>query len=239
MANQEKAQVVGRLGRVLWHGAKQAAMSLLFTIVLVIPRVRRVRRKARAWITIRLAEMLVGACLVWRFSRGNAGVVQLVCGLALIASGLLVAARPEMRPVDALARDLNALVVLNGGTFISAIPAAEGKGEPGRDARIFVNPERLLVLGGHDRSLAEIPLAAVRHLAVRPVLVEPRTASEGKPWHLEITWQSSNLQTATFRFGGFFAEHLARVAETTLRNLLKNDLPVLRDDAKRSSQSWR
>ena len=37
------------------------------------------------------------------------------------------------------------------------------------------------------------------------------------------------MRTARFRYDGFFAEHLARVAETTVRNVLRRELPVLRE----------
>jgi hypothetical protein len=36
------------------------------------------------------------------------------------------------------------------------------------------------------------------------------------------------MRTARFRYDGVFAEHLARVAENTLRTVLRRDLPVLR-----------
>jgi hypothetical protein len=41
-------------------------------------------------------------------------------------------------------------------------------------------------------------------------------------------WESGEVRTSTFRYEGFFAEHLARVAETTLRGVWKKGLPVLK-----------
>ena len=37
------------------------------------------------------------------------------------------------------------------------------------------------------------------------------------------------MRTAHFRYDGVFAEHLARVAENTVRNLLRKELPILRE----------
>ena len=36
------------------------------------------------------------------------------------------------------------------------------------------------------------------------------------------------MRTARFRYDGVFAEHLARVAENTVRNVMRRDLPVLK-----------
>jgi hypothetical protein len=68
----------------------------------------------------------------------------------------------------------------------------------------------------------------VRDLAVRPVPVSDEPEDETQTWDLEITWESKEMRTARFRFDGVFAEHLARVAETTIRNLLRRELPVLK-----------
>ncbi len=189
----------------------------------MIPRARRLRRRVRVWTTIRAAAACGGAWFIWRFIYAGAGAGYLVFGLLLLVFGLLVSARPEAKSVDAQAREFNALVVLNGGTFV---PPQGGK--PSRGVRIFVNPERLFVLDERDRALAEIPLAAVRHLVARAAVLQPASGGAGKLWQLEVSWERGDVHTVTFRFEGFFAEHLARVAETTLRNVMKKDLPVLR-----------
>jgi len=141
----------------------------------------------------------------------------------LMAFGLLVRSKPEPKPVDAQARQLDALVVLNGGAFIPA-----GSERPSSIVSIFVNPDRLFVVDEHEHTLEEIPLVRVRDLAVRPVPVSDEPEDETQTWDLEITWESKEMRTARFRFDGVFAEHLARVAETTIRNLLRRELPVLK-----------
>jgi hypothetical protein len=149
--------------------------------------------------------------------------VDLVAGVVLMAFGLLVRSKPEPKPVDAQARQLDALVVLNGGAFIPA-----GSERPSSIVSIFVNPDRLFVVDEHEHTLEEIPLVRVRDLAVRPVPVSDEPEDETQTWDLEITWESKEMRTARFRFDGVFAEHLARVAETTIRNLLRRELPVLK-----------
>ncbi len=223
MPDKNQLQPVGRFRRAFRQGAKQAGLSLLFSTVLMIPRLRRLRRKVWAWTAIRLVAALAGAWLTWRFTRMPAGTGSFVLGLVLLAFALLVGAKPEAQSVDTLARSLNAMVVLNGGTFVAA-----GEGKPSRGVRIFVSLERLFVLDSQDQRLAEIPVAAVRHLVTRAVSAGRATGDSATPWELEIAWESGGIQKATFRYEGFFADHLARVAETTLSNLLRKDLPVLK-----------
>jgi hypothetical protein len=156
--------------------------------------------------------------LGWRYKHANGGVVDLVVGVALMAFGLLVRAKPEVKSVDAQARQFDALVVLNGGAFIPA-----GSERPSRLVSIFVNPHRLFVVDEREHTLEEIPLVRVRALAVRPVVAEGELEAEAQTWDLEITWETKDSRTVRFRYDGVFAEHLARVAETTIRNLLRDE----------------
>lgn len=211
-------------GRSSWpvrarQAAWRAALAIFFTTVLLIPRVRRLRRRVRLWQAMRVVAVLGGAWLVWQFIHQDAGSGALVVGLAFVAVGLLVGPQWEGKAVDEQARELGAVVVLNGGTYIPA-----GDGNRARDVRIFVHPERLFVLDSRHRSLAEIPLAAVRHLSAG---VRTAPGGTGSAWELQIAWEGSGVQTAAFRFEGFFAEHLAQVAETTIRKLLGRELRVL------------
>ena len=91
-----------------------------------------------------------------------------------------------------------------------------------------MNPDRLFVVDEREHTLEEIPLVRVRELAVRPVPAPGEPEAEAQTWDLAITWESKEMRTARFRYDGVFAEHLARVAETTVRNLLRRELPVLK-----------
>ena len=207
----------------LWRGIRKAALSVLFAAILVIPSIRRLRRKIWEWSAIRILVAAVGCLLGWRYKHANGGIADLVVGVALMAFGLLVRAKPEAKSLDAQARQLDALVVLNGGAFIPA-----GNEQPSRLVSIFVNPDRLFVVDEHEHTLEEIPLVRVRALAARPLLAQGESEAEAQTWDLEITWESKDMRTVRFRYDGVFAEHLARVAETTVRNLLRRELPILK-----------
>jgi hypothetical protein len=222
MANEERAQTVAPMSARLWDALRKAVLSVLFAAILVIPKVGRLRRKIWEWSAVRILVASLGCLLGWRYKHAKGGVVDLVVGVALMAFGLLVRAKPEAKSVDAQARQLDALVVLNGGAFIPA-----GNERPSRLVRIFVNPDRLFVVDEHEHTLEEIPLVRVRELEARPIPAAGESEAEAQSWGLEITWESKDMRTARFRYDGVFAEHLARVAETTVRNLLRKDSPVL------------
>jgi hypothetical protein len=214
--------IVPMSGR-LWRGIRKAALSVLFAAILVIPKIRALRRKIWEWSAVRILVAVVGCLLGWRYKHANGGIVDLVVGVALMAFGLLVRAKPEAKSVDAQARELDALVVLNGGAFIPA-----GNERPSSIVSIFVNPDRLFVVDEQGHTLEEIPLVRVRELAVHSVPGQGESEAEAQTWDLAITWESKDMRTARFRYDGFFAEHLARVAETTVRNVLRRELPVLK-----------
>jgi hypothetical protein len=223
MIDKNTTQTIAPTSVRLWHALRKAALSMLFAAILVIPKVRRLRRGVWEWSAVRILVASLGCLLGWRYKNANGGVVDLVVGIALMAFGLLVRPKPEAKSVDAQARQFDALVALNGGAFIPA-----GTERPSRLVRIFVNPDRLFVVDEHEHTLEEIPLVRVRELAAHPVPVLGEPEAEAQTWDLEITWESKDMRTARFRYDGVFAEHLARVTETTVRNLLRKDLPVLK-----------
>jgi len=200
--------------------ARQAGLFMLFGTILMIPRIRRLRRRVWAWTCIRLAAAVCGGWLVWRFVRAGAGGLSLAGGLLFLPFGLLVSAKPEVKSVDALAQQLSALIVLNGGLF-RQFPDST----PVAQAQIFVHPEQIIVMGPRERRLLEIPLAKVRSLAAHPI---SNDAGQGVgPWEVEIGWVDNAPCTATFHYDGAFAEHLARVTESTLRSQWKAGLPII------------
>lgn len=193
----------------------RVAIGVLFYLILLIPRVRRLRRRTILWTVIRICSGIVGFALVWLYFLGR-GPGLLAGGALLIVLGLLVRATPVVKSLEDRARELGALAVLNGGTMVSP------PGKPTCRVNIFAGAECLAVENG-GRILLEIPLAKIQRCMARPV-----EAGEGKPWELEISWDSSNPQLARFYFDGFFAEHLARVAESTIANLRRKELTVLK-----------
>lgn len=219
MATSDSAEQLARPRRNLGQWAKQAGLFVLFGTILVIPRIRRLRRRAWAWSAVRLGLAACATGLGWRYKNAGAGTPTLVFSLILFAFALLVRAKPEEKSVDALARELRALIVLNGGAFRTSPEAV-----PVAPAQLFVRADKILVVGRREQVLLEIPFAAVHRLAAHPVSAEARTA---ELWEVAVTWQDDPPCTATFEYDGPFAEHLARVTESTLRSQWVKDLPVL------------
>jgi hypothetical protein len=224
MADQRNSRAVVPAGTRLWLALKKGGLSVLFTAVLIIPKIRALRRKIWEWSAVRLLVAALGCLLGWRYKHAHGGLVDLVFGVVLMVFGLLVRAKPQAKSVDAQARELDALVVLNGGAFIP-----HGADRPARIVSIFVNPDRLFVVDEREHTLEEIPMVRVRELEARPVTAPGEPEAEAQTWDLTITWESNEMRTARFRYDGVFAEHLARVAENTVRNLLRRELPILKD----------
>ena len=194
-------------GEAHWAGRlRQAALLVLFSLVLLIPKTLALRRRPRWWNLLRFAVALIGALLSAE-QAGSPG--QLLLGLLLLLLALFVRPAREERSVDQQARELGALVALNGGRFGRA-------GEPPRPVRLFLAPEALHVLNLEHQPLFEIPLGSISSVRAEP-------AAGG--WRLRVSCEESPRE---FYYDGFFAEHLARIAETTLRSQLQRELPVVR-----------
>jgi len=198
--------------------ARRLAIAILFSVILLIPRLRRLRRHPKAWLVLRIVVATAGVALIWRFARLGGGPASLAVGLALLIVGVVVRARPEKKTVDDVARELDALVVVNGGDF-------SGDGNQHSDVSIAVGTERLVVLTRAHQRLAEIPLGATRQISTG--LAGANGHRSSAVWELRIDWESEGCETARFRFQGTFAEHLARVAGQTIISVWKKSLPVI------------
>lgn len=192
------------LGKRLRH----LAVGTLFALVLLIPKILRARRNPRSWVLFRIFLAIVGASLVVVPLGARGSYAPAVAGLVMfISSILLPPAKPDSN-ADAKARELGALVVVNGGRF--------KLGEaPSFPAQLFVGADRISVRDSSLESFLEIPVGEITSAQAED--------SHGH-WYLRVNWASKN---ATFAYHGVFAEHLARVAETTIRAVLRPALPVL------------
>jgi hypothetical protein len=201
--------------------AKCAGLYLLFGTILVIPRIRRLRRRVWAWTLVRLGISACGVWLVWRYAHLRSGPGALAGGVLLLALGLLVRSKPVEKSVDSIANELGALIVLNGGTFLAS-PDAKGS----RRAQIFVQSEGVIICDHRNLPLTTIPHSKFRSLAARP---STNGARNRRPaWEVEIVWEADGPRTSKFLYQGPFAEHLAQVTESTLRTRWKKELPVLK-----------
>ena len=185
---------------------RRAALFVLFSLVLLIPKGLALRRRPRWWNLLRFAVALIGIFLL---ADQGASTSQLLLGLSLLLLALFVRPARGKRSVDEQARELGALVVLNGGRFSRA-------GKPPRPVRLFLAPEALHVLDLEHQPLLEIPVGSISSVRAEPTV---------GGWRLRVSSEESPQE---FYYDGFFAEHLARIAETTLRSQLHRELPIVR-----------
>ena len=187
---------------------RNAAVGGLFAFVLLFPKLARLRRNPGTWLLFRFALGISGAALViFPLSLANSWVTAIV-GLVMFAAAVLLPSPKPDTSADRKARELGARVVVNGGAYQpgNAPPAA---------VRLFVGAEHVWALDAHFQPLLVIPTAEIS-LA--------RAEETGRHWTLWIRWAE---HSAKFSFHGIFAERHARIAESTMRGVMSQRLPVL------------
>jgi hypothetical protein len=184
------------------------SLGALFTLVLLLPRILNLRRDRRSWLAFRILLAIAGASLVvLPLSLWNSWHAA-IAGLAMfLAAILLPEAKPDTTLADTAAR-LGALVIVNGGSY-------ESDDTPPSAVQLFVCRDRIWALDSHQHPQLVIPNAEVASA------VASESAGD---WIVRIRWAEN---TADFHYHGIFAEHLARVAESTLRSVIHPPLPVL------------
>ena len=211
---------------------RNLAVGALFALVLILPKVLNLRRDRRSWLAFRVLLAISGAALVilplslW--NSWTAGIAGLAMFLAAI---LLPDAKPDTTLADTAAR-LGALVIVNGGLYQresgeienaqvlnlqeNLQPQSATQGDTQfSPVQLFVCAERIWALDAQQRPLLVIPTAQI----------SSALASEtSDDWILRVRWADC---TADFHYRGIFAEHLARVAESTLRSMIQPVLPVI------------
>lgn len=187
---------------------RRGVLWLLFTLVLAIPKTLALRRKRRVWLALRIIVGLIGAMMVMAPLGHTSGWITGMIGMALFVIAALAGASRADNSVDNRARELGALVTVNGGHYEQA---------HGRVAtvRLFVGAERIWAM---DPALHPILVVPVNEI------VSARAAKSITGWSLWLEWSGS---VAEFTYEGFFAEHLARMAETTIRSVMRPSLSVV------------
>ena len=187
---------------------RQLAVGALFALVLLIPRILHVRRNPRSWMLFRIFLGVAGATLVVLPLGLGTSFVPAIVGLAMFISAILLPpAKPDTN-ADDKAHELGALVVVNGGSFQpGSVPSAA--------VQLFVSAESVWVLDRSFQPLLEIPASEITAACAE---------QSEESWRLRMTWAN---HTAEFSYGGIFAEHLARVAESTIRSVMRPAFPVL------------
>jgi len=187
---------------------RNAAVGILFALVLLIPRLLHLRRSPRSWRLFCILMGIAGAALViLPLGLGNNYAYALVGMVMFIAAILLPPAKPIFN-VDDKVRELGALVVVNGGQYHSANSHTSS-------VQLFVAVASISVLDASFRQLLTIPVAEI---------TSARAEASGAHWLVRVAWPDD---TAEFSYSGIFAEHLARVAESTVRSVMRPSLPVI------------
>jgi hypothetical protein len=187
--------------------ARNAAIAFLFALILLIPKILRVRHDPHSWLAFRVLFGFAGAALVilplavW--NSWLAGIVGLAMFLAAV---LAPPALPETN-ADARSRELGALIVVNGGSYRAA---------SGSDihVQLFISPTNIAALDTDLRSVLTIPVAQISSVAAEEA---------GDTWHLQLRGPEI---LSNFSYSGVFAEHFARVAESSIRSILPATLPI-------------
>src|SRR6267154_1241638 len=187
---------------------RHLAVGVLFALVLLIPKILHARRNPRSWMLFRIFLGVAGAALVILPLGAWSSYAPAIAGLLLFVSAILLPPAKPVTNVSDKARELGALVVVNGGRFKLGDAASFA-------AQLFVGVDHISVRDSRLQAFLEIPVSEITSAQVKE--------SHGR-WFLRVNWGD---KTAAFAYDGVFAEHLARVAETTIQSVMRPALPVL------------
>ena len=194
---------------------RNAAIAALFAAVLIVPKLLHVRRDERSWLAFRLLMGFTGAALVILPLAFWNSWLAAIAGLALFLAAVLAPPAQPEDEVDDKARELGPLVVVNGGKY------QPGAG-PASCVQLFVGAEHVWALNTHFHSLLTIPTTQISS-----VLAQESPSG----WLLRVRWSD---RVADFSYSGIFAEHLARVAESSLRSVVPTALPIVQTPPQRT-----
>ncbi len=189
---------------------RSLAIGALFGAVLLVPKLRRIRHNSQSWMVFRIFLGFAGAALViLPLSLWNSWLAA-IAGLGMFLAAILLPPAPPYTPTDDKARELGALVIVNGGKYQPGNAAAA-------PVQLFVGAERIWALDSHFQPLLVIPTAEITSAnAIQAQAKNHRL--------LQVRWSDN---AAEFSYQGIFAEHLARVAQSTLGSVMPAPLPVL------------
>ena len=178
-----------------------------FVVVLLVPKVLSLRRDERSWVIFRMVLGVFGAALVILPIGFFGSYFLAVAGLAAFIVAILLPPPKATSGIDDKARELGALVVVDGGTFLSGSCAVP--------VQLFVGSQKLWALEADFHPLLVIPVAELISAHVEEM--------DGK-CILRLRWAD---RSAIFSYSGVFAENLARTAESTVQSVMHPSVPVL------------
>jgi hypothetical protein len=187
---------------------RNLAIGSLFALLLLVPRLLRLRNDPRAWNTFRVLLGIAGAALViLPLSLWNSWLAA-IAGLALfLFASLMPSARSEQN-LDAKAHELGALIIVNGGSY-------RAPGATEIPVKLFAGAQTISLLDAQLQPRLVLPTQEISSVQVGEV--------DGT-WIVRIRC-GDRAEDLSYR--GVFAEHFARVAENTLLGLIPATLPIL------------
>jgi len=180
----------------------------VFAFVLLIPKLMRLRHNAQTWMVFRILLAIAGASLVVVPLSFATSWLGAILGLAMFLAAILL---PPAKTEDRLAeraQELGALVIINGGRY-------QAVDEPPVAVQLLVGGEQIFVLNSGLATILQVPIAEISSV---------NAAETRERWILRVRWLD---YTADFEYQGIFGEHLARVAESTIRGVRPSPLAVL------------
>jgi hypothetical protein len=180
-----------------------------FAAILLVPKVLNLRRNEHSWTMFRTVLGFFGAALVVLPIGFYTSYFLAVIGLVIFITAILLPPVKDDTAVDEKARELGALVVVNGGELqqVGALDSVA--------VQLFVGVENLWALRSDFKPVLVVPVADL-------VFTGAEEVTDG--WILHLRWSDRN---ATFLYTGAFAEHLARSAESTVQSVMRPALPVI------------
>jgi hypothetical protein len=178
-----------------------------FAVILLIPKVLSLRRDERSWVIFRMVLGVFGAALVILPIGFFGSYFLAVAGLMMFIVAILLPPPKATSGIDDKARELGALMVVDGGTFQSgsfAVPV-----------QLFVGSQKLWALEADFHPLLVIPVTEL-------IFAQAEELDGG--WILRLRWAD---RSAIFSYSGVFAENLARAAESTVQSVMHPSVPVL------------
>jgi hypothetical protein len=185
---------------------RQAASGAAFAAVQLAPKVKQLRHNASAWFAIRVVMGLLGAALVVLPLSFGYFLILPILGMALFLAAILLPPSPHEVSDEEVARELGAQWIVEGGDY----QAGHVLGFP---AKIFVGTEEVWVLDPLHRTLVVIPVAEI---------ASANAEETGGKWAFRICWPGGE---ALFAYDGMFAEHLAKIAQDTVRGVMRRPEP--------------
>jgi hypothetical protein len=185
---------------------RKTAIDAGFAVVLLIPKVLSLRRDARSWVIFRMMLGVFGAALVVLPIGFYGSYFLALAGLAAFIVAILLPPPKATSGIDDKARELGALVVVDGGTFQSgsfAVPV-----------QLFVGSQNVWALEADFHPLLVIPVAE---------LISAQAEELDGQWMLRLRWAD---RSAMFSYSGVFGENLARTAENTVQSVMGTETPV-------------